>query len=121
MGMVEFGQYFYIKHAFETAIRDGLRYGIGANATQAQMVSTISTTLAQSNVTFNSSWLTVADISAGVVESDISQVPQGDLIQMTLSTNYSSLPAAVRPLSAITGKGIGSGKMMTVSCVMGKE
>jgi len=121
MGMVEYGQYFYIKHCFESAIRDGLRYGIGANATQAQMVSTITTTLAQSNITFNPGWMSIADISAGVGESDISQVPAGDLIQLTVSTSYSSLPAAVRPLSAMTGMGIGSGKVLSVSEVMGKE
>ena len=33
MGMVEFGQYFYIKHAFEGAARDAARAAVLATAT----------------------------------------------------------------------------------------
>src|SRR5208282_2208782 len=86
MGMIEFGQYFYIKHCFESAVRDGARYAILASATQSQTVSTISTTLAQANVTYNSSWLTITDLTAGTTVSDVSTVPQGDQMQFVLST-----------------------------------
>lgn len=121
MGMIEFGQYFYIKHCFESAVRDGARYAILASATQSQTVSTISTTLAQANVTYNSSWLTITDLTAGTTVSDVSTVPQGDQMQFVLSTTYGNIPNAVRPLNSMTGKGIGSSKVISVTCIMVKE
>ena len=85
------------------------------------MLSTITTTLQQANVTFSSGWLTVTDTTAGSTVTDVSQVPAGDQVQFTLSTNYAAIPSAVRPLYAMTGRGIGSGKAVTVTCVMVKE
>ena len=52
-GMVEFGQYYNVKHCFEAAVRDGSRVATLPSASQAQMVATITTTLQQANVTFN--------------------------------------------------------------------
>ncbi len=40
-GLMEFGQYFFIKHCFEAAVRDGGRVAILPTATQSQMVSTM--------------------------------------------------------------------------------
>jgi Flp pilus assembly protein TadG len=121
MGMVEFGQYFYIKHCFESAIRDGGRYAVLPTATQAQTLSTITSTLAEANVTFHASWLTITDLTAGGTVTDVSQVAQGDQLQFTLSTTYASISNAVRPLYAMTGQGIGSSKMLTAMCIMVKE
>ncbi len=63
-GMVEFGQYYNVKHCFEAAVRDGSRVATLPSASQAQTVATITTTLQQANVTFNASWLTVTDQTA---------------------------------------------------------
>ena len=120
-GMVEFGQYLYIKHCFESAVRDGARYATLSTATQAQTVSTISTTLLQSNVTFNSSWLTINDITAGTTVTDVSQVPAGDQMQFILSTTYANIANAVRPLYSMTGYGIGNGKVISANCIVLKE
>jgi len=121
MGLVEFGQYFYIKHTFDAAVRDGARYAILSTATQSQFVSTITSMLGQSNISYNSSWLTVTDLSTSSTVSDVSQVNAGDELQFTLSTNYGSISNAVRPLYSITGAGIGSSKMITSTCIMVKE
>ena len=120
-GLVEFGQYFYIRHCFESAARDGARYAILGTATQAQTVSTITATLLEANVTFNSSWLTITDLTAGSTVTDVSQVPIGDQIQLTLSTTYGNIPNAVRPLYSMTGVGIGPNKAISSTCVMVKE
>jgi Flp pilus assembly protein TadG len=122
-GLVEFGQYMYIKNCFESAARDATRAAILPNATQAQVVSTLTSTLAQANVTYNASWLTITDLgpSATGSVSDVSTVPLGDQIQLTLSANYTSIPNAVTPLHALTGVGIGSGKTIAGICTMVKE
>src|SRR5580765_7874887 len=77
MGMVEFGQFLYIKHAFNSAARDGARAAIVSTATQAKVVSAITATLQQANVTYNSSWLTITDVTTGATVSDVSTVASG--------------------------------------------
>ncbi len=120
-GMVEFGQYYYVKHCFEAAVRDGSRVAILPSASQAQMLATMTTTLQQANVTFNASWLTVTDQTAGTTVTDVSQIPIGDQVQFTLSATYASIPNAMRPLYSLSGKGIGPGKVLTATCVTIKE
>jgi Flp pilus assembly protein TadG len=122
-GIVEFGQYMYIKHCFEAAARDAARVAIMANATQTQVTTTITNTLTQANVTYSSSWLTITDLgpsSSGTV-TNVANVPLGDQIQLTLLANYSSIPNAVRPLYQLTGLGIGPNKTVSGMCTMVKE
>lgn len=122
-GLVEFGQYMYIKNCFEAAARDAARVAIMANATQAQVTSTLTSTLSQANVTYNSAWLTITDLGpsyTGTV-TNVATVLAGDQIQLTLSANYSSIPNAVRPLYQMSGVGIGSGKSVVGECTMVKE
>ncbi len=121
MGCVEFGQYFYIKHCFESAARDGCRTAILGTATEAAVTTAITNTLAQANVTFNSSWLTISDLDAVTTVTNVANVPQGDRIEVALSTSYYQIPNVCRPLYSITGKGIGNGKQMTAECTMYKE
>jgi Flp pilus assembly protein TadG len=121
MGMVEFGQYFYIKHAFEAAARDGARQATLPSATQTAVTSAITSTLQQANVTYNSSWLTIKDLTSNTTVTDISTVSSGHTVQLTLSVNYDQIPNVVRPLYSITGKGIKNGKPMTGLCVVLKE
>lgn len=122
-GMVEFGQYFYIKHCFESAARDAARVGILATSTQSEVNTTLANTLAQANVPYNSSWLTMTDLGPGIVGivTDISTVPAGDQVQFDLTTTYDQIPNAVRPLYSLTGKGIGNGKPVSGRCTMVKE
>ena len=121
MGMIEFGQYFYIKHCFESAVRDGGRYAILANSTQAQLVNTLTMSLQQANITYNSSWLTITDITAATPVTDVSKVPAGDQVQITLSTTYGNIPNALRPLSSLTGVGISSTKAVNAIYITVKE
>jgi Flp pilus assembly protein TadG len=122
-GLVEFGQYIYIKQCFEAAARDAARVAIMASATQAQVTSTLTNTLAQANVTYNSAWLTITDLgpSGSGSVSNVATVPVGDQIQLTLSTNYGAIPNAVRPLYQTTGVGISANKTVTGVCTMVKE
>ena len=120
-GVIEFGQYFYIKHCFEAAVRDGGRVATLPSASQATMVSTMTTVLQQANVTYVPAWLTVTDLTAGSAVTDVSQIPVGDQFQVTLSASYASIPNAARPLQQLSGKGIGTGKAVMATCVMIKE
>jgi Flp pilus assembly protein TadG len=122
-GLVEFGQYLYIKHCFESAARDAARVAVLSSATQAQVTSVVSSTLLQANITYSSSWLTITDLgpSGSGTVSNIANVPAGDEMQFTLSTNYSAIPNVVRPLSSMTGIGVKSTTNVVGMCTMVKE
>jgi Flp pilus assembly protein TadG len=122
-GLCEFGQYMYIKHCFEGAARDAMREAILATATQTQVTSTITSTLSQANVTYNSSWLTITDLGPGFsgTVTDVSTVAAGDELTLKLSATYSTIPCAVRPLYSMTGVGIGPTKTVVGECTMIKE
>jgi len=122
-GLVEFGQYIYIKHCFEAAARDAMRVAIMTTATQSQVTTTLTNTLAEANVTYSSSWLTITDLgpSGSGTVSNVANVAAGDQMQLTLSATYSNIPNAVTPLYNMTGIGIGPGKVVSGMCTMVKE
>jgi Flp pilus assembly protein TadG len=122
MGMIEFGQYFYIRAAFEAAARDVARVSCLSTAAATDPVTRATATLAQANVTFNSSWMTIVDASSGnATVNDVSAVAIGHQLIVTIQTQYNLIPNVYRPLYAMTGKGIGNGKMCTGQCTMIKE
>ena len=113
-GVIEFGQFLYVRHAFQAAARDAARQAGLASATQAGLTATAAAALLQANVTLNASWLTVYDVPAaggtGTAVSDVSTIPSGDKVEVVISTTYDQVPNACRPLYQLFGKGIGSGK-----------
>jgi Flp pilus assembly protein TadG len=111
LGMVEFGQYFYIRNAFQAAARDVARAACLSTAVQTDPVTRATATLALANVTFSSSWMTIVDLSnSNATITDCSAIPVGDKLQVTIQCPYDQIPNAYRPLYALTGKGIGVGK-----------
>lgn len=122
MGVAEFGQYFYIRSAFVAAARDVARVSCLATAQSTDPVTRATATLAQANVTFNSSWMTIVDASnSNAAISDVSAVTVGHQILVKIQTQYNNIPNAYRPLYSFTGHGVGNGKMCSGQCVMIKE
>jgi Flp pilus assembly protein TadG len=122
LGVVEFGQFFYIRAAFAAAARDVARASCLQTAVQTDPVTRATATLAQANVTFNPSWMTIVDATnSNAVVTDVTAVPYGDQIVVTITTPYGSIPNAYRPLYAFTGHGIGSGKVCAGVCRMIRE
>jgi Flp pilus assembly protein TadG len=121
LGMVEFGQYFHVKHTFEAATRDSCRIAIGASATQSQVVARMTAVLSNANITYNSSWLTMTDTTSNTTVTDVAMVPAGHFLKVQLSTTYDQIPGIVRPLYSFTGKGIANGKPVKGTTIMVKE
>jgi Flp pilus assembly protein TadG len=121
-GAVEFGQFFFIRHSFVAAARDAARAACLGNAVQTDPATRAATTLAQANVTFKSSWMTIVDITnANSTVTDCSAVSYGDKLQVTIQCPYDQIPNVFRPLYAMTGHGIGVGKMCSGQCQLIKE
>jgi hypothetical protein len=121
LGLGEFGQYFYIQSVLESATRDALRFAIPATAKQGDPAAAATATLAAAGITFNSSWMTLIDVSSFTIVTDCSTVPAGHGLLARTIVNYASLPNAYRPLSSFCGVGIGSGKCILCQCTMVKE
>jgi Flp pilus assembly protein TadG len=121
LGMAEFAEFFYVKTAFESAARDVARVSILATAQKTDPATRATATLAQSNVTFNSSWLTIVDNSTGSVVTDVSTVPAGDVLSFVIQQYYDQIPGVYRPLYQMTGKGIANGKLVLGECTAIKE
>jgi Flp pilus assembly protein TadG len=122
MGMAEFGQYFYIKSAFQAAARDVARASILSTASSTDPVTTATRTLSYANVTFNSSWMTITDVtSTPTTVTDVSQVAPGHALMVSIQVNYNLIPNVYRPLNQLTGQGIKNGKLMIGQCTMIRE
>jgi len=123
MGMVEFGQFLYMKQAFNAAARDGARVASINTGTQAKVVAAVTAGLQQANVAYNASWLTITDLTTGTAVTDITSVTSGDSLRVTVSVNYDQIPNVVRPLYTMTATrfGIKNGKPITGTCTMLKE
>ena len=114
MGTTEFGQYLYIKHAFQSAARDAARQAAVESATAASVYATAQRVLLQANVTLDPSWYNVYSIPAAggspTAVGDPTLVHSGDRVQIAIVTTYGAVPNACRPLYSIFGVGIGPAK-----------
>ena len=125
MGVIEFGQFFYIRHAFGAAAREAARQAGVESATNAGVQAVAAATLMQANVVMDSSWFQAYDIpptgGPGTPVTDLSTIPTGDRVQITIATTYGQVPNAFRPLYQLFGKGIGSAKPIAGTCTTVRE
>jgi hypothetical protein len=121
MGMAEFAQFFYVRNTFQEAAREVTRMSVPASAIQADPTTVATSAFGRINVTFNSSWMTITDLSASTLVSDVSAIPPGDVFMVTIQQNYDSIPGTYRPLYLMTGQGIGNGKSITGRSTAVKE
>jgi Flp pilus assembly protein TadG len=121
-GTIEFGQYFYVRSCFVAAARDAARAAILETAQQSDPATKATSTLAQANVTFNSSWMTIVDqTQSNSTVTDVSQVPVGDTLVVKIQATYGSIPNVLRPLSGMTGIGVSASRICLGQCQMIKE
>jgi Flp pilus assembly protein TadG len=121
-GVIEFMQFFFIRNAFGAAGRDAVRAACLHYAVQTDPATRAAATLAQANVTLKTGWMTVVDLSQGsATVSDCSAIPMGDRVMVTVQCPYGQVANALRPLYAMTGIGIGSGKMCVGQAVAVKD
>jgi Flp pilus assembly protein TadG len=121
LGMAEFGEYFYVSNLFASACRDAARAAIPAAAIKTDPATAATRTLAQGNIVFTASMMTMVNVMTGTTVTDVSTLAAGQGLQVTLTANYSHLPVAYRPFYNYTGKGIGNNKVIICKCTMVKE
>jgi Flp pilus assembly protein TadG len=120
-GVVEFGQYLYIRAAFEAAARDAARAAELHYAVQADPATAATNALTTANVTFNSSWMTITDQTTAATVSDVSTVSAGDTLNVAIAATYAQIPNAMEPLFKMTGVGIGNSRLCSGNCTVIKQ
>jgi Flp pilus assembly protein TadG len=120
-GMTEFAQFFYVKNGFQEAAAEVARMSVPASAVQGDTTLAATNALKRINVTFNSSWLTIIDLTNFTVVTDVSTIPRGDVFTVIIQQNYSAIPGTYRPLNQISGQGIGNGKLISGQSTVVKE
>ena len=113
-GMVEFGYYFYVKNAFESAAREGARAAMIPGGTTSNATTAVTNALAAYKFPSGAATSTVTDTSNNTL--DPSAAAQGTAIQVNVTATWSVIGAGFRPLTLISGS-----KAVTGYCVMRKE
>lgn len=108
-GGVEFGYYFFVKHAIQTAAREGDRTAVLKGSTNASVNTAVANAM-------NIAGLSGSGYTVTTFPGDITTAASGSEITVTVSCKWGVVGQAFRPLALI-----GSNKAMTVSVVMLKE
>jgi Flp pilus assembly protein TadG len=110
-GVVDYGYYLYLKNTFQGAALDGVRAAIPANATNANVTTTISNVMTAAGM--QSSGYTVT-----LTPSDVSTATAGSNVTVQISASWANV--GTHALGSAWG-GISNSKNVTAAAVMVKE
>jgi Flp pilus assembly protein TadG len=116
-GSVEFGMYFYTKHALQVASREGARTAIISGASSNQITSAVEASMTASGYSraTNPSLYTIEYLNAaGTAAIDPANATAGTGLMVRVSANWGTV--GVRPMGLI-----GTGKTVVGQTVMRKE
>mgnify|MGYP000518933373 CR=1 FL=1 len=108
-GLVEFGYFFYVKHNFQGAAREGARVAITPSATNTDVTSAIQAALTPAG-------LHDCGYTVTLNPADVSAVATGSNITVTVSCAWGTVGSGFRPLALI-----GASKNVSGVAVMRKE
>jgi Flp pilus assembly protein TadG len=106
-GTVEFGSYFYIKHAFQGAAREGARAAIVAGATNSDVNSAVASVLAACNMQNSGYTVTTSPSSIGSAAA-------GTTVSVTVQCAWGKV--GISPLGILSAN-----KPVTAVAVMRRE
>lgn len=115
-GVVEFGYYFYVKHALEGAARDGCRAFISAGATLTDVTNAVSSSMTASNLASSGYTVVTQDGGTTLTAGNYTTAVAGDTITVTVTCTWGTAGAGYRPWGLI-----GTSKQVVGAAVMRKE
>jgi Flp pilus assembly protein TadG len=115
-GVVEFGQYFYVKHALEGAARDGCRAFIVGGATLTDVQNAVNAAMSAANLAGSGYTIVTKDGSTTLTSGNYTIAVAGDAITVTVSCTWGTAGQGYRPWGLI-----GSSKQVVGTAVMRKE
>lgn len=116
-GTIEYGYFFFVKHSLQGAAREGARVGILPNATNAQVLEAVASSLHAAGLNSSPTSLDAKftlNSSPATVEGQLPGVP----IEVTIQSTWDSI--GVQALPKFLG-GIDAAKVVKGTTVMRKE
>ena len=113
-GTVQFGYYFYVRHALDGAAREGARAAIVSGATYANVTSAVSSTMSADSLSSSGYSTTVQD--NGTTVASLSSAVTGDTITVTVSCSWGTVGAGFQ-----LWNWIGTSKTVSGTAVMRHE
>ncbi len=112
-GSVEFGHFFFVKHSFQGAAREGARAGIAPGATNTEVTNAVAA--AMSSAGFTATQYTVAIRDSGdTANVNVNTATAGTSVLVKVTATWGTV--GIRPLGLI-----GTGKNVIGQTVMRKE
>ncbi len=93
-GTIEFGYYFYIKHNFQGAAREGVRAAIAAGATNADVTTAVTASLTAAG-------LQNCGFTITTTPTDVTAATGSQAITVTVQCTWGTVGAGLRPLQLI--------------------
>lgn len=125
-GTVEFGYYFFVKNTMEGASREGCRAAIVAGGTNLLLNGAIvnqlkAAGLVSSSTTASSTIGTIGNFTVSCTDNgsactDVSTIPTGDTLTVTITGTWGTIGAGFRPMQMIS-----SSKTVSAACAMRVE
>ena len=99
-GTVEFGYFFYCKHTFQGAARDGARVAILSSSTNSSVTTAVSNTMTAAGFTSGEYSTTITNASSGATISNVGTVATGTPIKVQVTATWSTI--GIRPMNMIS-------------------
>jgi Flp pilus assembly protein TadG len=115
-GVVEFGQYFHVKHTLEGAARDGCRTFIAGGATLADVQSAVDAAMSAASLSNCAYTIVTKDGTTTLTTGNYTIAVAGDAITVTVSCTWGTAGQGYRPWGLIGGS-----KQVVGVAVMRKE
>ncbi len=114
-GMIEFGYFFFVKHALQAAARDGARIGVVPSGSNSTVSSTVASALTAAGLQNTGYQVDIQNASTGA-SLNVNTAATLTPVKVVVRFNWSGIGAGLRPLGMISGS-----QQVSGSAVMIKE
>jgi len=100
-GTVEFGHFFYCKHTFQGAARDGARTAILSSSTNSSVTTAVANTMTSAGFTAAQYTVSITNATTSASISNVGTVATGTPIKVAVTATWSTI--GIRPMNMISG------------------
>jgi Flp pilus assembly protein TadG len=112
-GTIEFGHFFFCKHTFQGAARDGARVAILSSSTNTSVTTAVANTMTAAGFTAGQYTVAITNTS-NVAIADIRTITTGNPIKVSVTATWGTI--GIRPMNMISAS-----KQVTGFMIMVKE
>src|SRR4051812_28703695 len=99
-GTIEFGHFFYCKHTFQGAARDGARVAILSSSTNTSVTTAVGNTMTAAGFTSAQYSVAITNPTTSATISNVGTVSTGTPIKVTVTATWGTI--GIRPMNMIS-------------------